>query len=155
SSYVIAGPILVGIRHVSVPSVRIRDNNGFTPGGTGIAWLDAIADTPYFTLVSNGAPFATNQSPLTTLAFYDPEGVRFTYDLVFLGPLNRSPRFTSVPVVAVEAGPTYRYRPAGYDPDGDAVTFAKISGPANLNFSDTSHGTLLWTPSTSDVGLWP
>jgi RHS repeat-associated protein len=157
ASFNIRTPLLVGVRHISSSSVRVRNYTGLLADGTPYYDLSSMVSNGILTTGSLLGPSLTPDASALTpeLAFYDPEGVRFTYDLVFMGHLNHPSRFTSVPVVTVEVGSSYLYAPTAFDPDGDPVTFAKISGPANLNFSDTAHGALLWTPSDADVGTYP
>jgi PKD repeat protein len=148
-TYNIGTSFLVGVRHISAPSVRVIGNTGLLPD-----------DTPFFdlsSLVALGAGLPTPPATFTpgeslnpfSLSFYDPEGVTFTYDLVFLGHLDHPPRFTSVPVVQVVAGQPYNYTTTGFSPDGAYLSFSVVSGPAGLAFTDAHAGTLAWSPSTA------
>jgi hypothetical protein len=60
-----------------------------------------------------------------------------------VAPVNRSPSFTSQPVVTAMLGTPYAYQLAATDPDGDTVSFSLQQGPAGLTLT----GALLtWTP---------
>src|SRR5262249_62368486 len=49
---------------------------------------------------------------------------------VITAPPNRPPVFTSTPVVDAQVNMAYRYQAQATDPDGNAPTFALVSGPA-------------------------
>jgi hypothetical protein len=72
----------------------------------------------------------------------------------FVTATNRAPGFVSNPFLAagVTAGQSYSGTLANYasDPNGDTMTFAKVSGPAWL--SVLSNGSLSGTPVSSDSG---
>jgi hypothetical protein len=57
------------------------------------------------------------------------------------------------PTTAV-AGLPYDFRPEGYDPDGDTVTFSVTGLPHWASF-DPSRGRITGTPSLSDIGSYP
>jgi hypothetical protein len=69
--------------------------------------------------------------------------------------LNESPRFISDPVVGPNAVEDAAYSgtlaASASDPEGDPMTFSKLSGPAWLTVG--SNGALSGTPANSDVGL--
>jgi RHS repeat-associated protein len=145
--YAVNTPLLVTVRHLSDPSIRVQNPAGYLADGT-----------PYYDLskLVTGTKVSPGQSTQTgTLSFYDPQGISFTYDLGFLAQLNRPPRFTSVPVVTVQAGKLFNYHATAYDPDGDFLTFSKVSGPTAVNFTDTHAGTLAWLTTANDVGTYP
>ncbi len=70
-------------------------------------------------------------------------------------PANNAPTFTSDPVSEAGAieGSSYNgdLTDNAYDPDGDTLTFSKVSGPAWLNVA--ANGSLSGTPGAGDVGL--
>ncbi|SIO63448.1 hypothetical protein SAMN05444166_7349, partial [Singulisphaera sp. GP187] len=94
-TYTVHTPLLVAVKHISNPLVRVRDYDGVLPDGT------------YYYDFSKLVAGRTIEPGQTTnngvLAFFDPQQVPFTYDLVFLAPVNRPPSFTSVPVVETAA----------------------------------------------------
>src|SRR6185503_11756948 len=63
---------------------------------------------------------------------------------------NRSPAFTSSPLLVAEDGRAYAYQAAASDPDGDPLTFRLVTGPSGLTVS--SAGAVAWTPGPADVG---
>lgn len=69
--------------------------------------------------------------------------------------VNNPPSFTSDPIVKANAteGSAYTGTIAGdaSDPEGDPMTFSKVSGPAWLSVA--ADGTLSGTPGSADVGL--
>ena len=144
-NYPASVPLFVGVKNISDPTVK-----ALNPAGT----LDD--GTPYYDftgLVSGGGKrlepnAATGQ---LDLAFSVPERKRFTYDLVFLGVLNRPPAFTTVP--ALEANPTrpYAYDSNADDPDGDALRYSLVAGPDGMTLNSTS-GLLNWTPTETQLG---
>jgi RHS repeat-associated protein len=146
-TYAIGTPFLVGVRHISAPSVRAYGAAGLLPDGT-----------PYYNLSSlvSGGVLGKGQATQTgLLTFLDPEGLTFTYDLVFLGRLNHPPRWTSVPVLSVVAGQVYNYQGTAFDSDGDPLGYAVVAGPTALGFPNAGTGLATWATSTSDVGTYP
>ena len=73
----------------------------------------------------------------------------------FLTAQNRAPTFTVNPFAApsVIAGQSYSgtLASAASDPNGDTITFAKVSGPAWLNVA--SNGALSGSPLSANVGV--
>src|SRR4029079_3828933 len=66
-------------------------------------------------------------------------------------PPNRPPVFTSTPIVDAQVNTAYRYQAQATDADGDALTFALVSGPAGLTV-DPSTGLVGWTPAAAQLG---
>ena len=70
-------------------------------------------------------------------------------------PPNSPPSFSSDPISKADATEGYAYSAtlvgSASDPEGDAMTFSKVSGPAWLSVA--ANGTLSGTPATSDLGL--
>src|SRR5262249_51160636 len=109
---------------------------------------------PFFDLSAAfaGGTLAPGQSTgARTLAFFDPQSVPFTYDLVILGHLNRPPVFTSQPYTEAISGVPYVYQAAAVDADQDALTFALVSGPAGMTV-DRLTGKVTWSPQPGDLG---
>src|SRR4051812_22126658 len=80
-------PLLVGVRNLSDPDVRVRGADGVTPDGM-----------PYYDfsdLLGDGTLSPGEVSGSRVLEFFNPHGTPFTYDLVVLGQLNHAPAFTS------------------------------------------------------------
>ncbi len=65
-------------------------------------------------------------------------------------PQNNDPIFTSSPPNRAAVGEEYRYAATWVDPDGHAVTFRLVSGPAGLQA--TPEGVVTWTPSEGQAG---
>jgi sugar lactone lactonase YvrE len=136
-------PLLVAVRNISDPAVRVRGAAGLTPDGL-----------PYFNFTPLVGGRTLNPDGVTgtaSLAFFNPLAARFTYELVFLGRLNEAPAITTVPDLEALAGRPYRYDLAATDPDGDPVTYAVVSGPAGLAV-DANTGRVTWTPTAADIG---
>ncbi|MGB7160274.1 MAG: putative Ig domain-containing protein [Tepidisphaeraceae bacterium] len=155
----IASPLMVGIRNVSDTTIGVSGYDGLMPDGT-----------PYFRLAP-ATPGATSlptdaQTATRSLAFHNPNGIHFDYDLVFLAPANHAPTFSTVPIVRTpvvddEADASYVYEFDATDVDGDDLTFARVSGPAGMTFQsiDTDNdgkadfGRITWRPT--QVGEYP
>src|SRR5207253_6273461 len=84
----------------------------------------------------------------------NPNHVRFTYDLVVLGQLNRPPVFTSQPNTEAIPGVPYVYGATAADPDGDPLTFSLLSGPNGM-VVDAATGKVTWSPQQADLGTHP
>lgn len=56
---------------------------------------------------------------------------------------NQGPSFTSSPPSSAEPGQSYFYQATATDPNGDAVMFSLVSGPAGMQV--TANGTVAWT----------
>src|SRR5262249_9916182 len=141
--FAVGTPLLVGVRHLSDPTVRVRDADGVMPDGT-----------PYYDfsrLVARGPVASGEAVGPRSLAVFNPKRVQFTSDLVFLGRLNQPPVFTTVPVVQALAGLRYTYAAAAADPDGDRPTFTLRAGPAGMAV-DAATGQVTWTPSAGQIG---
>jgi hypothetical protein len=141
--YLADAPLIVGVKNLSDPTVRAVGFDGVMPDGT-----------PYFdfTRLMAGKTLAPGgTTDYQSLEFLDPNRSQFTYDLVFLGKLNQSPAFTSVPVVDAIAGKTYTYNASAIDPDGDPLTFSLTTAPSVMHV-DPSSGQLTWSPTTEDLG---
>ena len=142
----LAGQLLVAVKNISDPTVTLAAPDGFTPDGL-----------PYYDLSSLFTGSLASGTSITgkSLAFYDPNEVRFTYQLEFLSKLNHAPVFSSVPIVQAEAAVPFVYDLAATDPDGDSLTFSLLSGPTGLILNTSGIPQLDWTPSASDVGQYP
>lgn len=62
----------------------------------------------------------------------------------------KPPVFTSTPEVSATEHQLYSYQATADDPNGDALTFALVSGPAGMTVS--SNGLVQFTPKKVDVG---
>ena len=116
--------LLVGITHLSDPSVRVEDADGVTPDG--IPYYD------FSGVVAAGTLQLGEATGQHSIAFYNPGRAQFTYDYVVLGQLNRAPLFTTTPVIEAYVGREYRYDADAADADGDTLTFSCEVGPASF-----------------------
>jgi len=66
---------------------------------------------------------------------------------------NSAPYIGGSPFGSVTSGSSYSFTPAGYDADGDALTYIIENKPSWADF-DTGTGTLSGTPSDSDAGTY-
>jgi len=66
-------------------------------------------------------------------------------------PVNHAPEITSIPGDTAEVcGEEYVYVVEATDPDGDAVTYSLVSGPAGMTFDGTA--TISWLPTSLQIG---
>ncbi|MBI1249378.1 tandem-95 repeat protein [bacterium] len=134
-TYDLGGPLLVAVKNLSSSQVRVHAPDGVTKEG----WA-------YFDLTDylDGGVLAPGESSLArAIAFDDPAGTPFTYELVLLGMLNRDPYFTSPPVVTGRIGQQYAYQVATDDADGDTVSLSLSAGPAGMVL-DPATNQLTW-----------
>ena len=139
----VRGSLLVGIDNISDPSVRLVGTDGTTPEGI-----------PYYNftdLVSGGILKSGELTDTGTLKFYNPSGVQFTYDLVFLSELNSAPEFVGEPNKEALVGKPYAYQAIAIDPDGDAVTYSLLAAPQGMEI-DSASGKITWNPVNEDIG---
>jgi RHS repeat-associated protein len=142
--YPVDAPVRVVISNLNDPTVTAHEPDGFTEDGL-----------PYFDLSSFVTGPALELGETTAdgfhLAFFNPNRVQFTYDLRFLSALNRAPAFTTVPKVGAYTGGSYTYQPAAIDPDGNALTFELLAGPADMDINPGT-GLMSWVPAVADEG---
>jgi RHS repeat-associated protein len=141
--YPVDAPLVAVIEHLSDPSVRVRGADGQTPDGR-----------PYYDFsspVSGGKLAAGAGTGSRTISFYDPDRIPFTYDVAFLGQLNRPPVFTTTPNTEALVGHPYTYAASASDPDGDPLTFSLAAGPAGMAV-DARTGWVTWAPAAGDLG---
>jgi len=146
-SYSIRGPVLVGVKNLSTPLVQVEGIDGVTPDGI-----------PYYNISSRlfqgtDRSFDPGESLSDFyLEFFNPEKIRFTYELVIFGYVNQGPEFTTSPVLEVAAGGTYRYDADASDPEDDELEYRMLIGPETMDV-DLDTGEIVWETTTEDAGL--
>jgi RHS repeat-associated protein len=141
--YAANAPLYVAIGNISDPAVRVLDADGTTPDGL-----------PYYdfsNLVTGGSLAPHGQTGFLSAKFLDPNGTRFTYDLVFFGRLNDAPTITSLPKLEAHPGKPYTYDVNAVDPNGDTLQYSLAESPAGMTI-DAASGLISWTPADTDLG---
>ena len=141
--YEVNSPILVGVKNLSHPSVRVGGFDGLTTGGM-----------PYFDLtelMTDGTLAPGELTASLTFAFHNPERVQFTYELVIMGQLNHAPAITTAPDVEALVGRSYTYNVNAADLDDDTVSFALLAGPGDATIDHVT-GEVTWSPTAEDAG---
>ncbi|MEG5045908.1 putative Ig domain-containing protein [Microcoleus sp. B4-C1] len=141
--YPVRGTLLVGINNISDPTVRLLDADGMTP--EGIPYYDISK------LVGDGILKPGELTSTDTLKFYNPQGVQFSYDLVFLSQLNQVPQFKATPNTEALVGKSYVYTAIAVDADGDALTYSLLEKPLGMEI-DAQTGIISWNPVAGDIG---
>ncbi|MEG4603223.1 DUF4114 domain-containing protein [Microcoleus sp. F6_B6] len=141
--YPVRGTLLVGINNISDPTVRLLDADGMTP--EGIPYYDISK------LVGGGILKPGELTSTDTLKFYNPQGVQFSYDLVFLSQLNQVPQFKATPNTEVLVGKSYVYTAIAIDADGDALTYSLLEKPQGMEI-DAQTGIISWPTVAGDIG---
>ncbi|MEG4293357.1 DUF4114 domain-containing protein, partial [Microcoleus sp. D2B6] len=141
--YPVRGSLLVGINNISDPTVRMLDADGITP--EGIPYYDITK------LVGGGILEPGELTSTDTLKFYNPQGVQFDYDLVFLSQLNQVPEFKTAPDAEALVGKDYVYSAIAVDADGDALTYSLLEKPQGMEI-DSETGIISWNPVAGDIG---
>lgn len=141
--YPVRAPLLVGVKSLTDPTVLVRGAAGRT--AEGIPYYD------FSSLLARDVLSPTQKTAEGVLEFYNPQHVRFTYELVILGLLNRSPLVTTAPNVEAIVGRPYTYDLAATDPDGDPLTYSLLSGPQGLSIDRVS-GAVRWAPTEPNPG---
>ncbi len=143
-AYLVNTPLIVAIGHISNPTVIVAGADGTTPDGM------PYYDFTDFVTGTTMQPGSTTRA--RTISFIDPNRSAFTYDLVVLGQLNHTPRFTSQAVSEGIPGVAYAYHSTATDPDaGDVLAYSLLSGPTSLTVNAAT-GTVSWTPQAPDLG---
>src|SRR5207249_2428957 len=88
-TYALSGPLLVGVRALSAPSVRLANPDGTLPGGLPYYDVSKLAFGGGSGTLAAGASVSG-----LDLVFANPEHVPFDYQLVVLGHVNTAPYFT-------------------------------------------------------------
>jgi RHS repeat-associated protein len=142
----LGGPLYVGVRHLSRPTVVVEGYAGRLDDGT-----------PYYDLselLPEGGYLESNKSSgVVRLMFSNPDVLPFTYELVVLAKPNLAPQIVSPPAVLAAAEKPYVYALDGYDPEGKALTYRVITAPwLQPPIADLERPEVTWTPGSEDVG---
>jgi Putative Ig domain len=73
------------------------------------------------------------------------------FAIVVTAPPNKAPTISGTPVLSVNSGSAYTFRPAAVDADGDTLTFSIANRPAWAAFNAAT-GQLSGTPTATSVG---
>ncbi|MCL2623212.1 MAG: PKD domain-containing protein [Planctomycetaceae bacterium] len=117
-TYQIRGPLLVGIKNISDPSVMATGYDGVAPDGM------IYYDASHFAFVGNDGTF--NPEDVIRgldLQFSNPNRIQFAYDIVILAHINRPPGFVSQPKTEVRRGNEYVYQAQAVDPENDDLHY--------------------------------
>ncbi len=142
----IQAPLYVGVSRISDPSVTVLASDRISPEG--------LPSFDFSELVEGGVLSPGYISGTRSIAFHNPNRVQFTYDLMVLGQFNHAPLFTTTPILAAVAGRPYQYAFNARDPDGDALVYSLVNGPANFVVSEQAKKAT-WQPTTAEVGNHP
>src|SRR5439155_9119562 len=67
--------------------------------------------------------------------------------------IDQAPVIDPVAPQSVQQAQTLTFQVTGSDPDGDAIAWSLVDGPAGATF-DASSATFTWTPTFSDLGAY-
>ena len=138
------GPLLVGVKNISEPSVSLLDVDGTLPDGT-----------PFFdisNLIEDNTLGSGSQSETATIMFFNPLEIRFDYELVFLAQTNDPPEIVSLPITTAYYDNEYRYDVEATDASDDELTYAFSISTPGMEINATS-GVITWSPTIDDYGL--
>ena len=141
-TYWLDTPLMVAVTNISDSSIRIVGADGITPDGLSYYDFSNLVEGDRF------APGASSEA--TEIAFYNPNGVQFTYELVVLSELNTAPKITSNPDLEVIGGQSYSYRVKANDINNDALTYRLLAAPGNMGIDETT-GSITWDTTTDDI----
>jgi large repetitive protein len=140
-SYSLSGSLAVVVKHISDPSVKVLNADGLTPEGLA-----------YYTFkTTNGKLDPTQLTPEQTLAFKNPNGVQFSYDLMVLAETNSAPVIKSKPDLEVVGGQKYQYQVKAEDINGDTLSYKLLSAPVGMTI-DSVTGLIKWNTAADGVG---
>jgi subtilisin family serine protease len=142
------GPQL-GVRVAGSSNVQFVSGRTTVSFGSGItvASVQVESATSLVATITIAANAALG--PRTVTAVTSTQTARAAAPFTVLDP-NRAPAFTSSPVLSAVESQPYAYQATATDPDGDAVTFRRLSGPDGLTVSTS--GLVAWTPGATQVG---
>jgi fibro-slime domain-containing protein len=141
------GPILVGIRNISDPSVVVTGYDGMTPDGM------FYFDVSHFAFSGRDYTFSPDEIIRgLDLQFLNPDHVQFTYDIVILAHINTAPTFVSTPKMSITAGNEYVYNAGATDSENDTLRYEKVFGPETM-FIDMATGQITWQTTENDTGV--
>lgn len=140
SDHAVRGPVVMALTGLRDPSVTLRSAAGFTDDGA-----------PYVVMLAEGTLAPGEVGDWVPLAFGNVERAPVRFDVRWLAPEDRPPRFESAPPASAVVDAEYSYPALASDPDGDAVGYELASGPAGMTV-DPAAGILLWTPGLDDLG---
>ncbi|NJR16282.1 MAG: hypothetical protein HC785_11565 [Calothrix sp. CSU_2_0] len=142
-SYSVDVPLLVAVNNISDPSIILRNPDGVTPDG--IPYYD------FTSLVVGGKLNPNGESASRAIAFYNPSGVQFTYDVVVLAQLNIKPVIESKPVIEIIGGQEYRYQVKASDKNGDILSYKLLVSPNGMGINSET-GLISWNTTASNKG---
>ena len=137
------GPVLAVFESVRPPSVQLALPDGLT--AEGLPYVSFDAEIP-----AGGLPSAATSQP-ATLAFANPQQMRFDFEVTLLAAANTAPVFSSSPLVFVTPQTTYQYAASAQDAELDLLTFGLDAAPIGMTV-DPSTGLVSWYPTADQVG---
>ena len=129
--------LLVGVKNVSNPNVRLYEPDFIGPDGTAYYDVSHLAFADWADTLDVGEAL-----PEFALKFFNPQRVQFDYDLVVLGRQNYAPSFTNDPEKVAYVGGSYEYQATANDLDDDEVIFELLQGPEEM--TSTPQGLIEW-----------
>ncbi|MDR2642854.1 MAG: putative Ig domain-containing protein, partial [Planctomycetaceae bacterium] len=142
------GPILVGIKNISDPSVSAVNYDGTTPDGI------VYFDVSHFAFSGQDYTFTANEIIKgLDLQFLNPDRVQFTYDLIVFAHVNKAPKFVNESAnTEITAGNEYIHLANAIDPEKDILRYEKVAGPEALIVNEKT-GQITWETNESDIGV--
>ena len=143
SEFDIDTPLILTVGRLSNPSIRVLDFDGLTNEGS-----------PYFnlsSLIADGTLSPGESASTKTIRFSNPGKQQFSYELFFLGQLNRAPEITTAANLEALTGRSYTYDLDAIDADGDDLQYSLLAGPSGMVVNPET-GIITWAPSSIDLG---
>ncbi|HEX4609016.1 MAG TPA: putative Ig domain-containing protein, partial [Urbifossiella sp.] len=138
-------PVVLRLTPVNNFPGQPQGNQGRAPDGS---WLiDLGADLP-----ADGILHPGQSSAGRTITIISTGGRTVAYDPGVTGvpQHNSAPVFVSLPVAGAVVGQPYQYQAIGFDPDGDALSYLLVRGPAGMTV-DAATGLVRWTPTAASA----
>ena len=137
------GPVLAVFNPVRPPSVQLALPDGLT--AEGLPYVSFDSQIP-----AGGLPSGATSQP-ATLAFANPQQMRFDVEVTLLAAANTAPVFSSSPLVFVTPQTAYQYAASAQDAELDLLTFGLDAAPSGMTV-DPSTGLVSWYPTADQVG---
>ena len=139
----------LAVRVAGSPNVQFVSGRTTVSFGSGITVTSVQVESGTSLVATIAIAANAALGPRTVTAVTSTQTARTAAPFTVLDS-NRAPAFTSSPTLVAAESQPYVYQATATDPDGDAITFRRLSGPDGLTVSTS--GLVGWTPGNTQIG---